>query len=200
MSDFKFSCPKCKQDISCDQTYAGSRIDCPTCHQNITVPPAGRTAAAPGERTIQIKASTLRNTAVIGAGVLLVAGIVVLLVRLFAGPTTLTFRSYVDGIDIVKLSGPRLWIEHQDYVPPTKTTVNGKDCNFIWTDNKSQPYDLNPAFNARHPDRIKLVKSAGRGPVAIVEMPTPANGETLAIKVDDGDYGGADWYEFTVSW
>jgi hypothetical protein len=31
-------------------------------------------------------------------------------------------------------------------------------------------------------------------------MPSPPNDKALAIQLDDGDEGVADWYEFTVSW
>jgi DNA-directed RNA polymerase subunit RPC12/RpoP len=75
MSEFKFNCPQCKQHIACDTTYVGSQINCPACRQAIMVPPLPPMVAAPGERTIQIKVSTLRKASLIGLCVLLVAGI-----------------------------------------------------------------------------------------------------------------------------
>ncbi len=75
MAEFKFTCPQCKQHIQCDTTYVGSQINCPACRQAIIVPPLPPMVAAPGERTIQIKVSTLRKASLIGLCVLLVAGI-----------------------------------------------------------------------------------------------------------------------------
>ncbi len=40
MSDFKFPCPKCGQNILCDVSNAGMQIPCPGCQTMLTVPPA----------------------------------------------------------------------------------------------------------------------------------------------------------------
>jgi hypothetical protein len=39
MSDFKFPCPKCGQNILCDVSNAGMNIQCPVCQAPLTVPP-----------------------------------------------------------------------------------------------------------------------------------------------------------------
>lgn len=201
MTEFKFPCPHCKQHIQCDASYVGSRINCPLCQQAIIVPPVPPPAAAgTGERTVQTKKSTLRTVALLGAGVLVAAGIVVLAVHLFAGPKTVTFKAYVDGVDVVKLSGKNLWIEHLFDQLPSKMSINGKKWNPVWDKNTSANYELHRAFNPSNADNVKLTKLIGRGAVLIMEKPTAENGETLAIRVDDGGIAGADWYEFTVSW
>src|SRR5664280_496470 len=192
MAEFKFSCPQCRQQIQCDSTYVGSQINCPLCRQTITVPPVTPSVAAPGERMLQIKASTLQTLAIIGLSVLLAAGMVLLAVHFLAGPKTATFKAFVDGTDVVKLSGKKLWIEHQAFQRPDKISVNGKKWNLVWNDKTSMPYDLLPAFNPRRPESIKLIKSAGRGNIAILERPTPANDETLSVQLDDGGEEGAD--------
>ena len=56
MSEFKFSCPSCGQHILCDDGFSGTQINCPTCQQAITVPPAPRATAAP--RAIGTRQST----------------------------------------------------------------------------------------------------------------------------------------------
>ena len=89
MSDFKFTCPQCKQHIQCDASYAGSQINCPACQQAVIVPSAPPTAVPPGERVIQIKISLLRKVALIGAGTLLVVGIATAIFY-FAGNSTRT--------------------------------------------------------------------------------------------------------------
>jgi DNA-directed RNA polymerase subunit RPC12/RpoP len=38
MADIKFSCGNCGQHISCDELWSGHQIQCPACHNNITVP------------------------------------------------------------------------------------------------------------------------------------------------------------------
>jgi DNA-directed RNA polymerase subunit RPC12/RpoP len=200
MAEFKFSCPQCRQQIQCDSTYVGSQINCPLCRQTIIFPPVTPSAAPPGERIFQIKASTLQTLAILGLSVLLAAGIVLLTVHLLAGPKTVTFKAFVDGVDVVKLSGKNLWVEHQDDQLPSRMSINGKKWNPVWDKNTSASYVLKPVFKPHDPERVRLTKCTGRGSLSIVEKPTAENGGTLAIKVDDGGIGGADWYEFTVLW
>jgi DNA-directed RNA polymerase subunit RPC12/RpoP len=200
MAEFKFSCPQCTQKILCDSSYAGSQINCPVCQRAILVPPITPSAADASGRMVRTEISTWRTVAILGAGILAAAGMVVLAVHLLAGPKTVTFKAWVDGVDVVKLSGKGLWIEHQDFQPPGKMSINRKNWNPVWEKNTSAPYDLNPAFKPRSPESVKLIKGAGRGIISIVETPTPANDETLAVQLDDGGEGGADWYEFTISW
>jgi hypothetical protein len=40
MSEFKFSCPKCQQNIAATSEYSGAQINCPACHAPIVVPAA----------------------------------------------------------------------------------------------------------------------------------------------------------------
>ena len=47
MSEIKFSCPECGQKISCESSYSGTSIPCPTCHKSLTVP-AATAGPAPG--------------------------------------------------------------------------------------------------------------------------------------------------------
>ena len=48
MSEFKFSCPKCKGDILCDTSYSNRQINCPICQQLIVVPKSIGTKAGTG--------------------------------------------------------------------------------------------------------------------------------------------------------
>ena len=48
MSEFKFACPVCGQHMMCDESQAGSVMDCPTCFQKIIAP----RAPAPGTKFI----------------------------------------------------------------------------------------------------------------------------------------------------
>ena len=115
---------------------------------------------------------------------------------------TFTIKVFVDGSDVVKTSGNRLWIEHDTGSLPGKTIyVNGQAWTPTWNDKTSTEFaGLNPTFMPRDPQMIQLTKRAGRGTVSIETFPSPDNGRTLAIRIDDNDFGGADWYDILVSW
>lgn len=89
MAHLKFNCPKCRQKIQCDTTYAGSHIDCPTCRETILVPPSSMPVPVAEEPVIQIKVSTLKKAAFI-ALFLFVPAIVLVANALFNKPIVLT--------------------------------------------------------------------------------------------------------------
>jgi hypothetical protein len=192
MPEFIFACPECRQQVQCDPALAGSPIICPLCQRTIAVPPAA-------EPTIQIKISTLRRLAFITAGVAAVF-VLVMLALYFLQPRRVIFKASVDGTDVVKISGDRLWIEHQSWQLPTLIHVNGVKWDPEWNGNTSENYELRRAFRPGSPDAIKLTKVHGRGGMSIIQMPSPANHQTLAIQLDDGSYGGAAFYEFILTW
>ena len=99
MSEFKFSCPQCGQNIQCDAGYAGTRINCPVCQQAVVVPSAPASAAPPvvpvppqaasspairrgapvlaaAQPPVRAKSRTLRNVLVIAAAALVLAGLI----------------------------------------------------------------------------------------------------------------------------
>ncbi len=73
MTEFKFSCPQCGQNIQCDTSYSGRQINCPVCQQAIVVPPAPRASGAQPP----VKPQTLRKVLVITASVVALAGLVI---------------------------------------------------------------------------------------------------------------------------
>jgi len=93
MSEFKFTCPQCKQHIQCDASYVGSQINCPACRQTVTVPPPP-TVASRDEGTIQIKISLLRKVVFVGAGVLLAAGIAALVFYVVGNSTRTVWKEW----------------------------------------------------------------------------------------------------------
>lgn len=116
-------------------------------------------------------------------------------------PSVLTLRAVVDGTDLVKVSGNRLWIEHEDFELPTQMFVNGKPWRPVWTDKMSAPLEtLSPAFHPRDPQKVKITQIKGRGTVNIVQLPNSGNDQTLALRIDDGPFGGADTYQISVTW
>ena len=54
MADLKFSCPQCSQHITCDEPWAGHQIECPACHNNITVPHTPSVAIPPSVLTREV--------------------------------------------------------------------------------------------------------------------------------------------------
>ena len=112
MAEIKFTCPQCQQHIQCDASYRGARIQCPSCQQSILVAATPPSAAAAGERVIQIKVSTLRTAAMLGLGGLLAAGILALAILHFTKVTVLKGNA--------RLTTP------QAYQPPVEITAVAK--------------------------------------------------------------------------
>jgi DNA-directed RNA polymerase subunit RPC12/RpoP len=49
--DIVFNCPNCEQELAVDSTGAGSEIECPSCHETITIPDqSSRTNAGTDEQ------------------------------------------------------------------------------------------------------------------------------------------------------
>src|ERR1035437_3850293 len=111
------------------------------------------------------------------------AGILGLAVFNGCGPRqpTVTVKAFIDGSDVVNVSG-NVWSPK-------------------WNDKVSDAFEgLSPAFRPHAPPKIQITKRAGRGTVSIAQFPTSDNDHALAVRMDDGDFGGADWYEFVISW
>jgi len=151
---------------------------------------------------LKIMAWTKAKTAiVVGAGVLLAAGTATVTVREIEAKQTLTIRMRVDGSDFLRVSGNQLWFEHSLYQLPDTIYVNGSPWSPTWNGDVSTKYTgLKPAFNPSNPQRIELAVAGGRGMVSIAQLPATTNQQTLSVLIDDKDYDGQDWYEFTISW
>jgi hypothetical protein len=141
------------------------------------------------KRIIRVMALTLLGM----AGLVFVSGC--------GKPHVLAFRAVVDGSDVVKVSGSQLWIEHEDFQPPGQIFINGKPWHPVWTDKISAPLQgLSPAFDPRDSMKVKITQLKGRGPVSIIQLPGSTNDQTLAFRIDDNSWGGADNYDIRVSW
>jgi hypothetical protein len=149
---------------------------------------------------------TMNNkTLWIGAaiGVICVALVVVLVAFLIGSShRQFTVKAFIDARDVVKVSGTKLWFEHETgSLPGMNIFVNRKAWSPSWTSNVSTAFvGLNPAFRPHDPQKIQITKRVGRGTVSVAEFPSPANEETLAVRIDDEEIGGADWYEVVISW
>jgi serine/threonine protein kinase len=149
--------------------------------------------------------TTSHKTIWIGSAIgIACVALVIALLTFLAGLSrhTLTVRAFIDGIDVVKVSGNKLWFEHEESALPGKNIfVNGKAWTPGWTNNVSTEFaGLNAVFRTIDAQKIQITKRVGRGTVSIAQFPSPANDETLAVRIDDEDFGGADWYEVVISW
>jgi hypothetical protein len=115
----------------------------------------------------------------------------------------LTLRAFIDGSDVIKVSGDKLWIEHATGSLPGKLIyINGQTWTPTWTTNgvSAEFVGLKPPFRARVGQKIQVTRLAGRGVVSIQQFPSADNDQTLAARIDDEEFGGADWYEIGISW
>lgn len=63
MSEFKFSCPHCQQNIQATPEYSGTQITCPSCHNTLVVPPAPSGPVPPQQTKLAMAASTTHQPA-----------------------------------------------------------------------------------------------------------------------------------------
>ena len=113
----------------------------------------------------------------------------------------LTIQATVDGSDVVKVSGSKLWIEHDQFNLPERIILNGKVWIPQWNTKVSMPYEgLQPPFLPPDVQKIRVSKAKGRGTVTVAELPSAGNDQTLSIRIDDNEQAGADRYDIRVSW
>jgi hypothetical protein len=67
MSEFKFSCPNCQQNIQATSEYSGLQINCPSCKTLLVVPADPEAPPAPHANRLSMAASTPHAQASAGA-------------------------------------------------------------------------------------------------------------------------------------
>ncbi|HTR42478.1 MAG TPA: hypothetical protein VMH87_12765 [Pseudomonadales bacterium] len=112
MAEFKFSCPLCGQNVSCDTRYAGAQIHCPACQQTIVVPRSTFPTPPRDEPVITIKVSTLKRFVFVSLSLILLAGI-----------AWFTFAALTK---VTVLKGDQHFNTRQAYRPPIEITVVAK--------------------------------------------------------------------------
>ncbi len=60
--DIIFNCPNCEQELAVDSSGAGTDIECPSCHETITIP-SPHAPAAPAEPPPSLAASPISTSA-----------------------------------------------------------------------------------------------------------------------------------------
>jgi signal peptidase I len=114
----------------------------------------------------------------------------------------LTVRAFIDGQDVIKVRNDKLWIEHDTAARPGKMIyVNGQAWTPTWNDKVSTEFSgLKPPLRPRIAQKFQVTTRVGRGVVSIEQFPSAENDQTLAVRINDDDFGGADWYEISISW
>jgi len=116
-------------------------------------------------------------------------------------------RAYIDGVDVIKVRGKKLWYEHVTAELPGKwdghdepTFVNQEKWMPWWDGHTSRPYEKITAMRPPTGKRVYVAKKFGRGVVTLAQQPSTSNEQTLKITIDDVAHAGADWYEIHIKW
>jgi hypothetical protein len=95
---------------------------------------------------------------------------------------TVAWSGVVDGVDEIIFSGSSASVRH----------LTGKP-----------PREVRASFSAplpRSPVNLDLISTSGRGVIVIVQHPSPENGYTAIVRIDDSGKGSDKRYEFTLRW
>jgi hypothetical protein len=95
---------------------------------------------------------------------------------------TVAWSGVVDGVDEIIFSGSTASVRH----------VSGKP-----------PREVRASFSAplpRSPVNLDLISTSGRGAIDIAQQPSPDNGYTAIVRIDDSSKGSDNRYEFTLRW
>jgi hypothetical protein len=159
----------------------------------LPVPPAADISTVTPRKERPGNMSWTKIMVIVGACVLLAAAAVSTLVvaSRSATPTsnTITIKAFIDGRDILKIQGNKVWWEHGVGTFPgdpkggnEPTFINGIAWIPQWNGSNSIPFEaLAPVFRPKSPEQATLKKLSGRGDAAISELPTSANDNTLSV-------------------
>jgi BON domain len=95
---------------------------------------------------------------------------------------TVAWSGVVDGVDEIIFSGSSASVRHMSGKPPR---------------------EVRASFSAPLPRslvNLDLISSSGRGVVVIAQHPSPENGYTAIVRIDDSGKGSDKRYEFTLRW
>jgi hypothetical protein len=95
---------------------------------------------------------------------------------------TIAWSGMVDGTDEIVFSGSNATVRHLD---------------------GNYPREIRVSFSAPIPSvsaRVSLISTLARGEIRVVQSPTPENGYSTVVRLDDSRKGGEKRYEFTLRW
>ncbi|MFZ4793207.1 MAG: BON domain-containing protein [Blastocatellia bacterium] len=95
---------------------------------------------------------------------------------------TIAWSGMIDGTDEIVFSGSNATVRHLDGNYPREIRVSF-----------SAPIPLVSA-------RVSLISTLARGEIRVVQSPTPENGYSTVVRLDDSRKGGEKRYEFTLRW
>lgn len=113
---------------------------------------------------------------------------------------SLIIKAAIDAGDDFIIQDGKIFIQHIDYSPPTKISINGRKWEPVWTDHRSDDFtNFNHPLGSLVGTHISLRLKKGRGEVSILEQPSESNGYKAIIHFQDMG-AGADNYEIRISW
>lgn len=92
------------------------------------------------------------------------------------------WQGEVDGTDLIRIQGRQVTVEHVRALPV-----------------QNQQYEFTAPLPAAA-NEVQLETVQGRGRLEIVQQPGADNNYTAVVRVDDGRFGGSDFYEFHLYW
>lgn len=95
---------------------------------------------------------------------------------------TIAWSGMIDGTDEIVFSGSNATVRHLD---------------------GNYPREIRVSFSAPIPPvsaRVSLLSTLARGEIRVVQSPTPENGYSTVVRLDDSRKGGEKRYEFTLRW
>ncbi len=95
---------------------------------------------------------------------------------------TIAWSGMIDGTDEIVFSGSNATVRHLD---------------------GNYPREIRVSFSAPIPPvsaRVSLISTLARGEIRVVQSPTPENGYSTVVRLDDSRKGGEKRYEFTLRW
>jgi len=117
------------------------------------------------------------------------------------GARKLSLELRVDGADILKVRQGELWIEHQSWKKPDQITVDGIPWIPVWDGKRSDKFTaFKPPLAPFGSAPIVVRKQKGRAELEVKERPSPANNQTLTLRLSDEEIGGATEVELRISW
>ena len=120
------------------------------------------------------------------------------------------FRGFIDGSDYlyIQYGGAVVWYNHRSYNLPGMWDGH-HDATYIdgvaWMPNWITNYLSDKYYSPTpHPTSDWTITSLnvneGRGAVTVEQQPSSSNVYTAIILLNDDNFGGAVWYDFTLNW
>jgi len=100
----------------------------------------------------------------------------------------ITIRGKFDA-DNIKVQNGAVWIEHLSFDKPTELSINGVRWNPTWQGNTSDRFQLPAPVIPFGDAKVRVRKLLGRSPIALLDLPSAKNNQTLTIKAVDSPVG-----------